>query len=1183
MSRRSVCFLLTILILTTLLCGSVFGQTVSGSLMGTVTDPANAVVPGVQVQLTSQDTGAVRSTTTESAGLFRFPNLVPGAYTLNVKASGFKAWNVKDISLSTAETRDLGRIVLEIGSLAEQIEVTAEATPVQVASSEKSALIDGHQLNALALKGRDAFSFMQLLPGVLDTSDRNTITTSGDGGISVNGNTTSMSNMVDGITDRDAGAASGVHFVPNMDAIEEVRLLASNYQAEYGRNSGGVVTMVTKSGGREFHGSAWWVHRHEGLNANGFFNNLAGRAISPYRYNIPGWSIGGPVYIPGKFNTDRSKFFFFASQEFVRMFVPVSLQKRTMPTVEERGGDFSNSRDSKGSLITIKDPTTGAQFPSNKIPASQISAVGQGILKFLPLPNYSPAPGTSDYLNYNYTDNGSAPRPISDTVVRGDVYATSKLSGYFRMVRNEDTQEALYQGFQWSQSTTKEGAPMTMHHTNPGHGQAASATYVFSPTTLNQFTFGHSMNNWTYVMNDPSLLNRSLMGSVPWLYPSKQLTSLGDIVSINGMHSFVPLASFGGGSRPNPGSIGLGGYYGAYFNWNDIYVFQDNFSKIVGRHSFKAGVYAEKNLKTQPVNNNWNGSFDFSVDSNNPLNSGDGFANALLGNFTSYNEANFRPLLGAAYWNLDFYVQDNWRVSRRLTLDLGVRMVHQESQYDRNNTFTVFRDSLYSVAKMPRMYAPYCTVVVTGNCPSANRVARDPGTGALAPATTIGLFVPGSGDPANGMQVLGTNGVSKYAYNMRTFAPAPRIGFAWDVLGDGKMSIRGGFGIMYDRLEGNQVYNMSGVPPLTYIPYVYYSNISALAGSASSGLVGPTGINPALYGDVPFTRVQNTSLSIQRAFRGSMVLEVGYVGNWGYHLNQSGGINLNAVPLGARFTNIDSTNGKPLSDNLLRVKYPGYGNLSRNILNGYSNYHGLQTSLQRRYSKGLMFGMSYTYSKSLGVTSYNVLLPDNNKWYYGPNGNYRKHIFAFNYSYDIPNLGKRLNNKVLGVLTDHYTLSGITTAQSGPPIYPQCNSSTGAEISGSPNLTAGGTGGTRCLVVGNPMANVPAGLIYNPAAFALPQAGTIGNMGNNPIRGTGFSNWDVVFTKVVPVGLGENRVFKLALQAYNVFNQSEFNGWNTGATYSASGDPAKLVSTNIGTPSGTRPARILATSLRFEF
>ena len=1189
-----------LVIILLLLCGTAFGQTTTGSLLGTVTDPANAVIQGADIQLIDQTTGAARSATTDTGGLFRFPNLNPSTYRVVVKANGFKTFTQKDITLSANETRDIGRVPLEIGSVTEEVAVTAQATPVQVASSEKAGLVDGKQLNSLALKGRDAFSFMALLPGVVDTSNRDMISTSGDGSISVNGNQTSMSNMVDGITDRDAGAASGVHFVPNMDAIAEVKLLASNYQAEYGRNAGGVVTMVTKSGGQEFHGSAWWVHRHEGFNANGYFNNQAGKKIPPYRYNVPGWSFGGPVYIPGKFNKDKSKFFFFASQEFVRLFVPVSLQKQTMPTVSERAGDFSQSFDAKGNLIKITDPlNNGAAFPNNTIPTTRINTLGQNILNFLPTPNWSPAQGTSDYGNYNFQDNGSAPRPISDTVVRGDVYATSKLNGYFRLVRNSDNSEALYQGVQWSKSTTSANTPLAQYHTNPGRGESGSVSYVFSPTTLNQFTFGHSMNNWTYVIDDAKLFDRSLMGNMPWLFPTKTLSSMEGVTNIDGMHNFIPSATFAGGSRPNPGQIQLGGYAGAYFNWNDAYIIQDNFSKTMGPHSFKAGIYLERNLKTQPVNNNWMGAYSFNVDANNPLNAGDGFANALLGNYTSYNEANTRPLIQGAFWNMDFYVQDSWRVTRRLTLELGVRFVHQESQYDRGTAFSVFNPAQYSANKMAVMYIPYCTTGTAATCAGANRFAQDPKTGALAPATAIGQFVPGSGDYANGMQVLGQNGVSKYAYNMKSLVPGPRLGFAWDVFGNGKMAIRGGFGVMYDRLEGNQVYNMAGVPPQTYTPTVYYGNINSLGGG-SAGVVGPASLNNALYGEVPFTRVQNASLSVQRALPGSMVLEVGWVGNWGYHLNMSntningapgaggtgqaqgggsgqGGININPVALGARFNNIDPTTGKALNDNLLRTIYPGYANIIRDNLNGSSNYEGLQTSLNRRFSKGLMFGMSYTFSKSLGLTSYQNLVPDNTKYFYGPTANYRKHIFAFNYSYDIPNLGQKLNNKILGIVTDHYTLSGITSAQSGPPLTPTCSSSSGADITGSPNGTY------RCLMVGDPKQNVPAGAIFNPAAFALPTQGTIGNMGAYSIMGTGFNNWDAVITKVIPVGPGERRVFKLALQAYNVFNQSEFNAWNTVMSFSASGDPSKLVTSAVGQPSVTRSARILATSLRFEF
>jgi hypothetical protein len=326
------------------------------------------------------------------------------------------------------------------------------------------------------------------------------------------------------------------------------------------------------------------------------------------------------------------------------------------------------------------------------------------------------------------------------------------------------------------------------------------------------------------------------------------------------------------------------------------------------------------------------------------------------------------------------------------------------------------------------------------------------------------------------------------------------------------------------------------------------------------------------------------SLTIQRSLRGGMVLEAAYVGNWGYNLNMGGGLNINYVPLGARFTNIDPTTGVAFSDNFLRSKVSGYSDIRRDLLTGHTSYHALQTSLQRRYSNGLAFGMSYTFSKSLGTTSFNDTVPNNEAFYYGPNGNYRKHILALNYSYDIPNLGKRLNNKVLGVLTDHYTVSGITTAQTGAPYLPVCNSQSSVDLTGTPNLGTGGTGGTRCLVIGDPKQNVGSGMIYNPLALVLPPVGNIGNLSNNPLTLPGWQNWDLVVTKAIPVGLGERRVVKLALQAYNAFNQPEYNAFGTVASFTGSLDPSKLVAnSSLGRRTGTKPARILATSIRFEF
>src|SRR5262249_31466644 len=373
------------------------GQTVSSSLVGTVLDPAGAVIPSAPVTLTELNTGTVRQAQTDSSGVFRFLNVPAGTYSVAVTVTGFKSHVENNIALSAQETRDVGRISLELGNTSERISITAEATPVQTSSSEKSQMVDGRQLNDITLKGRDLFGYMRLIPGVIDTANRDVTSPNGFSNITINGNTSAKNFTVDGITDVDTGSNGTIHYEPNIDAIQELKVLTSNYQAEFGRNSGGQITVITKSGSQQFHGSGAWNHRHEGFNANLWQNNRNGRkadgspvsAISPYRFNVETYSIGGPIYIPKHFNRERRKLFFFWSQEYTGQFVSGGVQNKYTPTALERAGDFSQSRQNNGSLITITDPSTGAPFPGNRIPTNRIDPTGLAMLNFFPLPNFA--------------------------------------------------------------------------------------------------------------------------------------------------------------------------------------------------------------------------------------------------------------------------------------------------------------------------------------------------------------------------------------------------------------------------------------------------------------------------------------------------------------------------------------------------------------------------------------------------------------------------------------------------------------------------------------------------------------------------------------------------------------------------------------------------------------------------
>jgi hypothetical protein len=1141
-----------ILSLFVLASAGLYAQTVVSSLIGTVIDKTNGVISGAEVKVIDQGTRISRIVTTDATGVFRVSNIPPSVYCLAVKREGFKSWASIDIALSSSETRDMGRITLEVGSVNEQMAVDAEATPVQTKSSEKSSLIDAEQFSRIALKGRDLFGFMSLMPGIVDTANRDVTSPSAISGITIYGNTSAKNFTVDGITDLDTGSNTSLHFEPNMDAIQEIKVLTSNYQAEFGRNSGGQISVITKSGNREWHGTASWNHRHEEFNANSFFNNRSGLNRTPYRFNVGTWSIGGPIYVP-LVKRAKNKLFFFASQEYTRQFVNATTQYRTMPTVPERSGDFSQSYAGNGALIKVVDPLNGLQFPGNLIPQSRVDSMGLAILNFLPKPNnpYGAATAgvTSLANSYNFQDAGSSPHPRRNDVIRIDVNPSQKLFGYFRYIADSDSQVTLYQGVQF-----KTGV---VDHPNPGHGFGASVGYVLSPNSINEVTVGKSYNSWSYYEQNPAQVDRSLVGNIPFMF-RKSITPASNP---NGMHNYVPSISFGT-APANTATIGTG--TAEYFNANDIYSFQDNFTYNRGTHTIKAGVYLERNFKLQPGGNTYAGVLSFAPDANNPLNTGNGYANALLGNFLSYQEATTRTVYNIAYWNTEFYLQDNWRVNRKLTVDVGVRFYRPTPQIDLNNTFAYFDPASYSKTGMSRMYVP-------GIDAKGKRVAKDPLTGATALASYIGLFVPNSGNPASGMKVPGLEGVSSNSYATSVLAAAPRFGFAYDLFGTGHTAVRGGWGMFFNRLDGNQVSNMSGQAPVAFSPTVYYQSLSSIANS--TGLFGPGTIN-YFAGEVPFDRVQNASLGVQQKLPGGMVLDAAYVGNWGMKLPLR--VNMNPVPLGANFlpASADSTQpGKALPANLLRTAYPGYGDLNKLAFLGHTNYHSMQISLMRRFARSVMYGGSYTWSHSMGTTAFDPLVADNEARNYGPTTADRRHLLSVFYSIDLPNPAKHLGVKHLSAFTDKWTLSGVTQFSTGAPFSPTCTSTAGADITGSASETA------RCNAVADSKTSGLPGTFLNTAAFQLAPVGTIGNLGVNALTGPGYLNSDVTLQKFIRIR-GDHSGLKLQFQGYNVFNHTQFSSYTAAGQFNAAG-----VQTNsdFGRASAARPARILSGAVRFEF
>ncbi len=1131
-------------------------QNVSGTLSGTVKDPAGSVIPGAQVSLKNQETGVVQSITTNDSGMFVYSAVLPGTYTLDISMSGFRSLQIKDIAVTSAERRSVGDVTLQVGQLTEKVQVTAETTPVQTASSERAGLVSGDQIMNLAIKGRDFLGLLSTLPGVVDTraGSREVVTTGNVlQGLHVNGGReSSIMYALDGVSAVDTGSNTSVHNEPNMDSIGEVKVLTSNYQAEYGRNSSGTINVIIKSGGQDFHGSAYWYYRHESLNANSFFNNKNSTPAKPinrpiYRFNSGGYSVGGPIYIPGKFNTQKNKLFFFWSQEFVRRSLYPGTRYVTTPTQLQRDGDFSKTFDTNGKQIQIKDPLSGMkQFPNNVIPKNRINPTGQAILNFFPLPNYTD-PDPNQVYSRNYLSNVSGKNPRKQEVFRFDYAITPTLTAYFRGIRDNDEEYWPYGS--WVAGDINYDLTNT-YRPQRGRGGVFNLTKIISPTMVNEYTMGATTRGQTFNPVDKSKVSRDKMGNIGQWYPAANESKAIPNVTFGGVPNYI---------NPSLGNI-------PYTNENPVFTFSDNLSKVAGTHALKAGVYIERMRKDEVGGPNTRGAFDFGRNTNNPFDSNYAFSNALLGNFNSYSEATLRPYSHYRYTQVEWYMQDVWRVSRKLTLDFGMRFYNMPAAHDDRFAITTFDPSLYDPKSVARMIYP-------AKNSAGKRIGIDPRTGTQYPVPYIGLFVPGSGNYAPGM-VVGGKGYNPNLYDTPLVSFGPRFGFAIDPKGDGKMAIRGGIGIFYDRPQGNVFSGTNGQQPVAYSPTLYFGSLDTFLQSA--GAVGPSGVTVVQPGENPLPRVMNVSLGVQREIGFKTVVDVSYVGSMGRHLLYQR--NINPFPMYARFdpANVDPTTGSPMSNNFLRP-YLGMGAINMRGFGATSNYNALQVMANRRLSRGIQFGVSYTFSKALGVGTgdFDGASPyfDMRQRNYGLLDYDRTSVLSINYTYDIPspNRGNKLVNGVFG----DWQVSGITTFMSGSPFTPGMSLSDGADLTGSDE-------GARITVLGDPTLSKGEKTFsrtFKTEMFARTAPRSFGNAGVNILRGPGINNWDMSVSKRVPVH-GEQRYFQFRSEFYNAFNHTQFSGVDSGARFDASG---KQINGNFGAYNGARDPRRIQLSLRFMF
>jgi hypothetical protein len=1125
-------------------------QTVTGVVTGTAVDTTGNSIPSAEVKLINESTGDARTTTTEVSGDFVFPAVAPGRYTVALQAQGFKRFEKRNLIITATERLSVGQLTLEVGTVTESVTVDAQGTPVQTTSQERSAVLTNTQMETLMSRARDFVGLLKVLPGVVYTDDPTTLTRSR--GPVVQGLRNQFNSIsTDGLFGNDLGSSEWLGAPMNMDAISEVKVLLNNYQAEYGRNAGAIINAVTKSGTKEFHGSGYIYKRHEELNANSFFNNRDGVAKPRYRFTTGGYTLGGPIILPGNWNRDRDKLFFFFSQEFHRTETPQALRQVTMPTQLERAGNFSQTLELNGSPVVVRDPLNGgAQFPGNIVPASRIDTNGQKLISAFPLPNILDRSVTRGNYNYNFQESLYSPK--RQEVFRVDYNATDKLRMYFRGTtwREDD------QGYAVAAGAANWGM-LSGHYKYTDDGGVYNMTYLLSPTLVNEFSFGaHHNYEWgpPRSQEDIDRLDRRKLGiTIPQFYPG------------NNPYNLIPWASFGG--VPSAAAFSTEARFpvrGA----DTVFTVSDGLSKVWRNHNIKAGVYFERIRNYEGARGTFPGSFSFGRDVNNPNDSNWAYSNALLGNFASYAESNTRPSTEVRGATLEWFVQDNWKITRRLTLDYGIRFHYIPPQYQDDGRAAAFVIDRFQKNKIPALYQPFRNA-------QGVRVARNPLTGEEAPAVFIGAFVPNTGDPANGMVVATDTSYPKGFMDNRGVMFGPRLGFGYDVFGDGKMAVRGGFGIFYNpRPSGGIVGNLATNPPIQYTPNIFYGNLSNFINTGGT-LFPSSALSLTRFGET--ATVYNYSLGIQRDIGHQTVVDLAYVASLGRHLFQRR--NINTLPFGARFRpeNQDATTGRPLPDNFFRP-YAGYGDINLQENASTSNYHSMQLQVNRRFSRGLQFGASWTWSKAMDFVdsdgsnvAYYVPI---RVWNYGKAGYDRTHNLVINWLWDLPKASKLANHAPVRFVFDNWQISGIVSLLSGAPFGIGYSTVDGADITG-------GGDGSRVVVTGK--ADLPKGdrtltRYFNTSVFARPAQGTYGNAPKDVFRGPGLNNWDLSIFKNFPIK--ERIHFQFRWEMYNAWNHAQFTGLDNAARFDAAG---AQVNTRFGALTATRDPRTMQGSLRLQF
>ncbi|HTL02309.1 MAG TPA: carboxypeptidase-like regulatory domain-containing protein, partial [Vicinamibacterales bacterium] len=1124
-----------------------WGQITTSTITGTIKDQQGGVMPGATVTLISETKGTQSTpVVTNDVGSFVIPNVTADTYTVQVEMPSFKTLKRAGLQVSAGSQVAVPPLTLEVGGAAEVVTVTSEAPIIQASSGERSFAVSSEQVSNLPASTRAFIQYTVLAPGV----ENNGLQRIGGGG---------QSNvMMDGVSTMDTGN-NGLMLQLTNESIAEVKLVASGYNAEFGRSSGLQISVVTKSGTNQFHGGLYDIERDSKWNNNSKTNILNGDPKTASKQRDWGYSIGGPIGRPG----GNNKLFFFYTQEYSPRTAGNDVVRFRVPTLQERAGDFSQSTDQNGALYNlIKDPqspnvctaaNTSGCFADGgvlgRIPANRLYQTGLNILKMWPEPNVAPG------LPYNFQLTRPKESALSwQPVARVDYQPMAKLRATFKATGWAQTNQVFNGSIPGFNDTVQAHPVVSLY--------AVTANYTFSPTLIAEATVGRSQNERAgcspggnqvgavfctggVPVNPISNIKNAGLSDLPFLFPTSSLidkryyayTALTEMIHSPVFENdrVMRPPTFAWGSRVATANVPPSIPFPNFLNINTTVDMSISLTKVAGNHTMKTGFYRYHSYKAENQRNNAFGTLSFANDTANPFDTSFGFANAAIGSFSSYSQSS-RYIEGQwDYYNSEAYAQDSWRVNSRMTVDAGLRFVHQEPLRDRLGQEANFFQDKWSLAAAPRLYVAGCANGVSP-CTGTNRQAMDPVTGQfLGPlsGSAISAVVPNTGNPLNGLLTQASGSLGRDGYTYPAIGVEPRLGFAYDLGGQQKFVIRGSGGLFFDR-PSTSSYNQVNNPPIAQNVTVQFGQLQNLGSTSGVTVVGAPALQVIKF-DSGLPSSAQWSGGVQTRLPWSLALDTAYVGQHAW--NQASSIDLNTIDIGSAFLpqNQDPTRsasttpgGTAVSNDLMRAMR-GYAAISVRADTSERTYHSVQVSLQRRMRSGVSFGFADTIS----VSDRQNIVP---RYQHDANGNVTirsdqqeaekllgssltpLHTMRANAIWQLPTLtGSAGARKLVGAIVNDWQVSGIWSGVTGTPYslgfsYPGITS---LNLTGSPDFPA------RVRVVGNASGGCSSDIYrqFDVTAFQGPLSGSTGlESSNDYLSGCFQSSIDMSLSRTIRFG-----------------------------------------------------------------